>query len=46
MLRKRAIFETVNDEFENRYQIEHTSYNSIENFFTNFTSGNQLLLLA
>ncbi|PID26526.1 MAG: hypothetical protein CR982_09645 [Candidatus Cloacimonadota bacterium] len=38
LLRKRSLIETVNDELKNIYQIEHSRYRSIANFFANLVS--------
>ncbi|NLZ45478.1 MAG: transposase, partial [Clostridiales bacterium] len=38
-LKKRAIIETVNDEFKNSCQIEHTRHRSFGNFLTNLLAG-------
>ena len=35
LLTKRALIETVNDEFKNICQIEHSPHRSFENFLTN-----------
>ena len=39
MLRKRAVFESVNDELKNICQIEHTRHRSFTNFITNMIAG-------
>lgn len=39
LLRKRALFETVNDMLKNVCQIEHTRHRSVNNFVTNLISG-------
>lgn len=35
LLRKRAIIETINDEFKNHCQVEHTRHRSVNNFMIN-----------
>uniref|UniRef100_UPI003743A0C9 transposase n=1 Tax=Chryseobacterium echinoideorum TaxID=1549648 RepID=UPI003743A0C9 len=39
MLRKRALIESVNDEFKNICQIEHTRHRSFDNFILNILSA-------
>src|SRR3989338_9935042 len=39
MLRKRFLIETVNDQFKNQMQIEHTRHRSPTNFLVNLMSG-------
>lgn len=39
MLRKRAVLETINDEFKNIAQVEHSRHRSIDNFATNLVAG-------
>ena len=39
LLRKRAVIETVNDEFKNICQVEHSRHRSFNNFISNLVSG-------
>ena len=39
MLRKKSVIETVNDEFKNICQIEHSRYHSFINFIVNILAG-------
>lgn len=39
MLRKRSVIETVNDQFKNVCQVEHTRHRSIFNFFINILAA-------
>lgn len=39
LLRKRFIFETINDQLKNISQIEHTRHRSVVNFMTNMLAG-------
>ena len=39
LLRKRSIFETINDELKNICQVEHSRHRSFENFISNLISG-------
>lgn len=39
LLRKRSIIETVNDQFKNTCQVEHSLHCSFTNFLTNLIAG-------
>lgn len=39
LLRKRSVFETVNDELKNICQVEHSRHRSFTNFLTNLIAG-------
>jgi len=39
LLRKRALIETVNNQFKNISQIEHTRHRSVINFMVNIVAG-------
>ena len=39
LLRKRTVIETVNDEFKNICQVEHSRHRSFNNFISNLVSG-------
>ena len=39
LLRKRAIIETVNDEFKNIAQVEHSRHRTFDNFIVNLLSA-------
>lgn len=39
LLRKRAIIETINDEFKNMAQVEHSRHRLFHNFISNLMSG-------
>ena len=38
-LRKRSVIETINDQFKNIAQVEHSRYRSFGNFITNLVAG-------